>query len=96
MKSAQMTIARSILGKEKFIEIYGEENLPNLKMRVTLRHDRNRKQFERVFPIGEDVMFEGYAHNNLSYPSYLIDRFEFLKLKDNLTKSVTITDIEPC
>ena len=61
---------------------------------VTLRHDRNRKQFERVFSIGELVKFDGYSHNNLSYPSYIIDELFFNENKDKITKSVTIIDIK--
>ena len=92
-KKTVLKIARKIMGKELFVEIYGKKNLPKLYIRIELRHDRNRKQFERVFPIGEDVEFEGYA-TAISYPSYIIDRFFWLENKDRLTKSVTITKIE--
>ena len=95
MEEVKMKIARSILGKEKFIELYGKENLPNLKMRVILRHDRNRKGFERIFPLSGEATFEGYT-TGINYPVYLIDRFTFIENKDLLNKSVTITNIKPC
>ena len=68
-------IARKILGEKQFIEYLGKENLPNLKIRIELRHHCYRKQFERIFFLSDSVQFEGYKHNNLSYPSYIIDRF---------------------